>query len=227
VTASTPPGPIAHLRALLVGFHLVAVGLMAVPAPEGAMNRENWKDATVQAELQTWTHKLSHIGISVTVPQLEHHLWGTGRALNQQRTQLLEPFQPYYQFAGTHQSWRMFVAPHRFPAKLEVDIKEKGTWKTIFRQNDPELAWQGQLFNDSRMRSILFRYSWSTYRKHYRQLGRWVANQAGRDFPDARMVRLSWFKYQTLSPEQVRANERVVTQQVRPIELAVNRNARP
>ena len=78
------------------------------------------------------------------------------------RRTVLSPFQPYYRYLGTAQSWRMFVAPHRYPARLHVEIKRPGEeWETISIFGDPEHAWKAEIFEHDTLgefaRSILKR----------------------------------------------------------------------
>ena len=47
---SDRPSAWAHIRTLFIAVHLLAITLMALPAPSGGMSRSAWKDPTVQAE---------------------------------------------------------------------------------------------------------------------------------------------------------------------------------
>ena len=60
-----------HLRALFVVFHLVAITLMALPAPGGAMNRAAWADPTVQGEFAAWTSRINALGVAISQEELE------------------------------------------------------------------------------------------------------------------------------------------------------------
>jgi hypothetical protein len=40
-----------HIRTVLVTLHLIAITLLALPAPEGGMDRQSWQNPTVQEEL--------------------------------------------------------------------------------------------------------------------------------------------------------------------------------
>ena len=189
-----------HIRAALVAVHVLAVVLMAFPAPSGGMRRSAWKDPTVQAELHTWADRLGQ-----DREAFEDRLWGVAVGFMDARKTVLKPFQPYYRYVGTTQSWRMFVAPHRFPGRLHIDVREDGAWRTVYVARDPELDWLGHKIDHDRMRSAIFRFAWKHYRKWFRDFADWLAVEAARDFPEAELVRLRYYKYRTLSPDEAAA----------------------
>jgi len=197
----------AHFKAALIALHLVAITLQAMPAPVGAMRKAEWKDATVQDELAVWTHRLNGWGVSWTQQELEDHAWTVaGKWLATRRT-VLEPFAPYYRYCGTHQSWRMFVAPHRYPSRLHIDIRTGSEWTPVYVGRDPELDWHAGWLDHDRMRSVVFRFGWKSYRRSYRQFADFMAGHAAVEFPDATHVRLRMYKQRTPSPEEVRLGE--------------------
>jgi hypothetical protein len=196
-----PPSLWPHLRAALVTAHIVAIFACAFPSPSGGMNRSSWRDPTVQAEIAAWGERLS-----VPPDVLEEHLWSLATAFMGLRKKALAPFQPYYHHAGTWQAWHMFVAPHRNPARLHIDIDRDGTWETVYISRDPQLRWRAELFDHSRGRAALFRYSWRHYRVPFRHLGEWLARKAAEDFPDASRMRTRWYRYRTPTPEEVRTD---------------------
>ncbi len=188
-----------HLRALLITAHILAVIAAAIPAPAGGMRRSAWKDPTVQGELQAWADRLG-----VEEKTLEDGLWEVAGEYMKTRQKILAPLRPYYRYLGTDQPWRMFVAPHRRPAKLHIDIERDGQWSPIYIARDPQHAWRGDLLDSARFRAALFRYSWKHYRSSFRQFASWIASAAAADFPSASRVRLRWYRYKTPSPAQVR-----------------------
>lgn len=198
----------AHLTATLVLLHLVAVTLMAIPAPGGGMARSSWKDPTVQAELQAWHQTLSPLLPGVDAAQFEEGLYAFASRYMKARGAVLKPFAPYYRYAGTVQSWRMFVAPHRYPARLRIEVERGGAFETVYLARDAEADWLASHLDHDRWRSAIFRFAWKSYRRHYEAFGRWVADRAREDFPDATRVRLSFDKYRTPSPEEVREDRR-------------------
>lgn len=209
----------AHLRGVLVALHIGAVCLMALPAPEGGMNRSAWSDPTVQAELLAWHGRLSVLGLDLEAEELEDLLWEFARGYMEGREAVLGPLDPYYRHLGTRQSWRMFVAPHRNPAKLVVAVRTEGTWEVVYRSRDPEADWRAHQLDHTRTRSVTFRYAWKHYQRPYRRFARWLAREAAVDFPEADRIRVYWWRYRTLSPEAVRAGETPEGSVERPTEL--------
>jgi hypothetical protein len=195
------------LRAAFIALHVVAITLIALPAPVGATNRATWKEPTVQAELAVWRGRLAWLGFPSEPAAFEDALHARAVELLAVRTALLTPFLPYYRYAGTSQSWRMFVAPHTHPARLEVAVERDGAWTTVFRERDATATWNRRVFEQDRARSLLFRMSWANYRTEYIALADWIGRQAAADFPDATKVRVRFMKRATPSAAAVRAGE--------------------
>jgi len=189
-----------HIRALLISVHVLAVILGALPAPSGGMKRGAWRDPTVQDEFAAWRGRLAAVGVEVDAQAFEDQLWAFATRFMAVRGVVLKPFGPYYRHFGTLQTWRMFVAPHRYPARLHIDIFENGRWVNVYEEQHPGPDWKQHLLEQDRFRSALFRYSWASYERSYRQLAAWIAKAAAVDYPEATAVRLRWFKYKTLPP---------------------------
>lgn len=194
-----------HLLGVFVLYHLLGITLMSIPAAGGGMNRTLWKDPTVQGEFEVWTERFNGWGWDITVEELEDELWDFAVAYMDARRSVLKPFDPYYTYTGSTQTWRMFIAPHRYPARLEIDVQEGGAWRTVYKARDAELDWLGTQLDHDRMRAAIFRFPWPPYRGAYGAFVSWVAPQAARDFPDADRVRVRFFKYRTQTPEEVRS----------------------
>ncbi|MCB9744657.1 MAG: hypothetical protein H6741_08565 [Alphaproteobacteria bacterium] len=218
-----------HLLGVFVLYHLIGITLMSIPAPGGGMNRTLWKDPTVQGEFQVWTERFNAWGWDITSEDLEDELWDFAVAYMNARTQALAPFEPYYEYTGSTQTWRMFIAPHRFPARLEIDVEEAGAWRTVYRARDPELDWLGRELDHDRMRAAIFRFPWPPYRGAYGSFVKWLGPQAARDFPEATRARVRFFKYRTPSPEETLRGEAPEGQYTlaRTLELAPLREAAP
>jgi hypothetical protein len=197
-----------HTRGVLLLLHILAVLLMALPAPQGAMRRDAWEDPTVTAEFEAWSERLSHMGYETTSEDLKTELFALANDFTEVRKKVLAPVQPYARYLGTQQSWRMFVAPHRFPTRLHVELKRTGEeWQTISIYQDPVYDWKAELFEQDRFRSALFRYGWRSYGGARKLFNQWLAREAAVEFPDATHIRTRWYKYQTPSPEMVKAGE--------------------
>ncbi len=211
-----------HVRGGLVAAHIAAVVLGALPAPEGGMNRKMWKEPTVQGELGAWADRLG-----MAPDAFEDGLWTLAVGVMRGRRVALTPFQPYYRWAGTTQSWRMFVAPHKFPSRLHVDVREGGEWRSVYVQATPGEGWLEPVLEADRFRSVLFRYAWPSFGRPYDQLVDWLAACAADDFPDADQIRVRWARSRTLPPEAVRAGAvpSVQFHKARVVELAPLRAA--
>lgn len=203
-----PLGP--QLRAVLVVCHVAVITGVALPAPGPGVNRKNWRDPTVQAEFRAWSARLGALGIETTPESLQDRVFELARGYGAARRRALDPLRPWLRLTGTFQSWRMFVAPHRNPARLQIDVELDAAWTPIYRARSREHAWRARVFDHDRMRSATFRYAWLSYRPKYQRLVGWIAARVGEDFPEATRVRVSYEKYATPSPQDVRAGREVV-----------------
>lgn len=200
-----------HVRAALIGLHIFAIVLMAVPSPSGGLSRRAWKNPTVQGEFAAWTARFNAVGVDITQAELEERLWTLAHTYADAHGALLAPFMPYYRYCGTWQSWRMFIAPHRFPSRLHIEIEGPGgRWRTLYVARSDRFTWHRDQFDNDRMRAAIFRYGWRDYRGYYAQFGQWVAREAAADFPRAKRVQLRFWRYETASPEQVRTRNEPV-----------------
>jgi hypothetical protein len=208
-----------HLRAAFFLFHVVAVTLLALPAPSGGMDRRTWSDPTVKAEFDAWRGRLAAIGVELDARSFEDQLFASASAFMDLRAQVLAPFKPYHLYFGTWQSWRMFIAPHTHPTRLEIAVREGEAWRTVFFERSAEATWMRDVLDNDRMRSALFRYAWKNYASTWKEFGGWVAQRAAEDFPDADAVRLRYYRTTTRSAAEVRAGEAEVGEWLPPLVL--------
>jgi hypothetical protein len=98
------------------------------------------------------------------------------------------------------------VAPHRYPARLEIHVRagSSAEWTPVYVARSDEHEWMRRWLDHDRFRAALFRYAWDHYRSTRRQFADWVATQAVTAFPEATQVRVSFVRYRTPSPEEVR-----------------------
>ena len=148
-------------------------------------------------------------GVHYDEEPFEEMVWNLATGYQGTIRVVTDPFRPYYRYFGTHQSWRMFVAPHRNPSILHIDVREGREWVPVYVEGSSEFTWMGETLDHDRVRSALFRYAWPGWTKNYRRLCDWLAIRAAADFPDASQVRFRYWKYRTPTPEQVMADERV------------------
>jgi hypothetical protein len=198
------PGLFAHLLGVFVIYHLAAVVIQAIPDPGVGLRRSAWREPTVQQEFKVWAEFFSGFGREVTVDELQDRLWALAKGFTEGRAAVAKPFGPYARYVGVRQPWRMFVAPHRFPTALVIDVQEGDTWRVVYADRSPEYTWRARLFSHDRMRAAIFRYGWPGYSGIYRDFSRWIARMAAADFPAASHVRVRMFKRRSPTPEEVR-----------------------
>ncbi|RMG99517.1 MAG: hypothetical protein D6705_03040 [Deltaproteobacteria bacterium] len=197
------------LRLAFVAFHLHAVCVLALPSPGAGMRRAAWKDPTVQHEFRTWARTLSSFGIDVEPPELEAFAWRAALAWVDLRRNLTTLARPYAEVVGARQPWRMFVAPHRYPSVLHLEVDEGTGFRPLYVARSRAYAWRGRLLDHDRMRAAIFRYAWPSYETNYHRFVRYLARKAARDVAEARRFRARYFKYRTLSPDEVLRGERL------------------
>jgi hypothetical protein len=197
-------GAVRHLVALFVAVHLFAITLCALPSVGSGMNRSAWKQPTVQGEFQAWTEKFNRLGWAVTEPELEDRLWAFASGYEGVRAKVLAPFEPYFDYCGTWQSWKMFVAPHRFPAKMQIEIDRGAGWGWSTRAAAAARL-DGGLLHHDRFRAALFRYEWEHYKTARREFVDWVAMRAAEVYAEASRARVSFLRYRSPSAQEVRA----------------------
>lgn len=194
---------------MLVLLHVIAITTLAFPAPAGGLDRRTWREPTVQGELQGWRELLASVGWEMDQKTFEDGLYDLASRTMAVREAVIAPMKPYLMYCGAWQSWRMFVAPHMNPARLQVAVGDAEGWHVVFEERSDEYTWRRYMFEQDRMRSAIFRYSWPNYRSGYHDLAEWIARQAAVDFPDATRVRVRFHKVETRSPQAVLAGEEV------------------
>ena len=109
--------------AVFVLYHIAGVIIGAAPSLDGVMRISLWNNPTVQDEFATWSRRLQAWGWGVDSEQLRDHAWRVGKSWSSARRAALSPFRGYQRLTGTHQSWRMFAAPHRHPTRWRIEIR--------------------------------------------------------------------------------------------------------
>lgn len=191
---------------VVAALHVLAITIGALPSPAGGLNRADWRQPTVQAEFEAWAGRLRAVGIAVESEALQDRMHAVAVGWYEAHRTLRAPFEPYYRTCGTHQTWRMFIAPHRFPSRLQIRVEEGGAWRVVYEERDPQATWLGHALDHDRMRSAIFRYGWGRkYESSWRGFGDWVAREAAVAFPDAARVELRFASYRTPTPAETRA----------------------
>jgi hypothetical protein len=196
------------IRAVLVTYHVVAVALLAVPAPYGVMSQELWQERNVQDEFRGWTGHLERIGVRVTPERLQEVLWGAAQDYLKAREVVITPFVPYQRVAGVEQSWRMFGAPNMYPVRLDVLIKEGGRWRRVYVTRSDEFTWMRRWFDDHAFRRIVFKGGWARNKPKYQAFCDWLAIRAARDFPEATDLTVRQYRYRLTTPAEMRAGKK-------------------
>lgn len=190
------------MRAVLVTLHVTALFLSSVPSPEGGMNRKNWKEATVQAEFTLWAARFS-----MTPAEFETQAWAFASAYQGGLDVLLGPVRVWEGWLGTEQSWKMFVAPHRFPARLQIQGRVGADWETVFEERSETARWQAGAFGSERLRSAIFRWSWPGYSKSWHVACEAIAARLLAERPELDAARCRFHRARSPSPEQVLGGE--------------------
>lgn len=192
-----------HLVAAFVLWHALAVLASSLPSPGRGVNRSYWSEPTVQAEFQAWATALGtdlvtfQDGLYVAAVNVQAAV----RAAN-------APFRQYLSVTNTAQSWKMFVAPHRFPTRLQLRAQgSDGSWAVVYEEGDDAPRWRGERFATERMRAAVFAWGWPQNKK------RWASACAGfaRDYfaetAEAAAFQCRFGKGASLSAAQVLAGE--------------------
>ncbi len=167
--------------AALLAFHVLAITLPALPAPQGAMNDVTFQAESTQQLFRDAHGVLSSFGFEGDVADVEAIAWDGGIAWMDARRTALAPFQPYYEHAGTTQGWQMFTLVNRKPGRMELSVDGE----LVYRTNDRDHTWQIDLLEASRMRGLQAQFGWAMSKKRWGELFTFLAERAAVDFPDA------------------------------------------
>ncbi len=190
-----------HLRAALVLFHVTMIFVIAFPAPIGGMDRSNWKVKSVQQDFEAWA-KLLH----VSADAFEEALWQAAVLYMNVRDRAAAPFGPYLRLSGCDQPWRMFVAPVRVMAKLQVLQRVRGAapdaWETLYEERSPTYRWHESMFAQERLRSQIARWPWPGFRGAYGEGCAYFARLAFRERADVEQVQCRFWSAPSLTPDE-------------------------
>lgn len=190
-----------------MAYHLVAILIDASPDPSAGMNRTAWKDPTVQREFTRWASILH-----TDEPTLEDFLWDAAKNLVSVRRVVLVPFRPYLHFVGADQAWQMFVAPHRYPTRLQLQVhsgtgNDEANWTTVFEERSETATWRAERFGSERLRASVFRWGWPNYQEAWHRACRVFAKELLAEHPESDQVRCRFRKTESPSPEDAISNK--------------------
>jgi len=204
----SPRGPVwPHLRGALLLLHLVAITLMALPAPVGSDQRSNYEGPEAEAELQALSDGLARVGLDVPPDAIVDWSVSTSARVLALRRAALAPFQPYYRWAGTRQGYRMFSAVALRGNRLTVEVDRGDGWELLYLARSARHTWRRSQLDHELTRSMLDRYTRKRYRKRYDAVTEWIARQVAVDVPDAERVRVSFRHAPIQTAAQSRAGE--------------------
>lgn len=196
------------VRAVLVGYHVLALVVLSFPTPPSGMQRSAWENPTVQNEFKLWAERLSALGWEMSARELDWMLWGFSKKYVAGREKVAAPFDGYATYGGVRQSWRMFVAPQRYPVRIEVSVRQgAGAWRKVYESRSEEHRWLSHVFEKYRMRRVVFATAWEKEGRQFKMLCDWIAGQAARDFPAATEVQIRQIRYRTPAPEEALAGK--------------------
>jgi len=196
------PSPFTHprwpqVRAVLVALHVTAVLTVACPAPVKSSDAQNWKRATVRAELVAWTKRLRAVGLAVSEQELATLGQTVSTPWSQTRTTILAPALLWLKSIGATQGWYMFTAPDRAPQRFTFALTTALTAAvTPGRASDVEhpvfdfgravhddALIDVDFLSEHRVRRAFFQAAWSE-RPVFRELCVWLAREASARRPD-------------------------------------------
>lgn len=199
------------VRAVLVTYHVLALLVLSFPTPPSGMQRAAWQNPTVQNEFQLWSARISSLGVDMDAKKLDALLWDFSMKYVAGREKVAAPFEPYTRYSGARQSWRMFVAPQRFPIRIEILVRQPDkSWKKVYETRSKEHTWLAHLLEKYRLRRVVFSTAWDQENRHFKMLCDWLAVQAARDFPDGMELQVRQIRYRTPSPEEALAGKEML-----------------
>jgi len=189
-----------QLRAVLITLHILAISLLAIPAPVG-LSHAAMQEAGVQESLATARTVAGALGWEVDQAEATALAHDLGSRYLDARHRVLTPVRPYAQYLGVKQGWRMFSQINPAPRRLEIDLFEGGIWRPIYVARDPELAWMADLMDHERMRGFTNAFSWGKQRPRFRRFSAWLASRAAADFPEATKLKTRMVTVHLVGPE--------------------------
>lgn len=199
---------IPHLIGVFVVFHIVANSCNAIPSIARGVDRRSWSDPRVQHEMSVWSARFG-----MEQRPFEEQLYELVLSYQEVRGFLNTPFDPYMSYAGLRQSWLMFNAGTRVSDRFGVRIKRCALadrscdWEWIYLHADDELDWRRAQIGHPRLRSMIARWGWVTYRERYTAGCQAIAEMAFEDFDDAQVVECGFSRTHLRAPDEPEAPE--------------------
>ncbi|MSQ01606.1 MAG: hypothetical protein EXR71_06905 [Myxococcales bacterium] len=210
-----------HLVAAFVLWHALAMLASSLPSPGRGVNRSYWSEPTVQAEFQAWADVFGtdmatfQDGLYVVAVKVQ---WAV-RSAN-------APFREWLWVTNTVQSWKMFVAPHRFPTRLQLRAQRSDrSWAVVYEEGDDAPKWRGERFATERMRAAVFAWGWPQNKKRWASACSGFAREYFAEVAEAEAFQCRFGKGASLSAAQVLGGETLKEEWV--LERTVQRPTAP
>jgi hypothetical protein len=176
------------------------------------MNQKTLQEENIQANFRDWSATAQGLGIDLDPKDIEELSFTWGNRVLGVREQTLAPFRPYYKYAGTVQRWQMFGYLNRSPGRIEVATCTKPNkrlcartdWQWRFIMGSDDADWMRSRMEQERIRAIVSSFAWKKRKGHFNAVGRWLATQAARDFPDAKILRVRMGTLQIPAPAELK-----------------------
>lgn len=177
------------MRALLVLLHVIAVVVVACPAPVKGGDTKSWRRPGVRAELRSWSTRLGSLGVAVSEADLARFGQQVSTSWSGARNVVVAPFQKWLRAVGATQGWYMFTAPDRAPQRFtftlhtaagDVDVFDFGRAAAPAVVDDgPEAGryYDGAFLAEHRVRRAFFQAAWSD-RPVFREVCSWLVREA-------------------------------------------------
>ena len=188
--AKTSLGWWPQLRTALILMHVAAVLLLSLPSQHRLNNRQVWNSQVNREEMAGWAAALRSVGLDWTREDLTRVLWDFTQDYLRVRSTAIRPVLYYVYVSGMGQGWRMFSNPQRFPARLQVEIRQAGgSFEPVFVARSADHEWRRRQFDHNRFRKLVGRFGRNINRQRYSQLARWIAARLAQDYPAASHAR--------------------------------------
>lgn len=205
-----------HIIAVFVLWHGSAMLASALPSPGAGLNRSYWSDPTVQAEFGTWARMLG-----VESQALQDDIFVVAQRVQSAVEGVRAPFKPWLDLTRTRQSWKMFVAPHRFPTRLQLRVASAGgEWRVVYEEDRPEAQWMARRFGNERVRASVFAWGWPAARTKWKSACTGFARALFDELPDAARVQCRFAKITSPSAAEVLAGQAPAEKWVMPLEVS-------
>ncbi|MEM1022078.1 MAG: hypothetical protein AAGD10_20495 [Myxococcota bacterium] len=174
------------------GYLLAAIFVLSLPQPHKITTRSRWDTNKTRREFAAWGKSLSFLGLEASADEMDAFLWplaqGTGKVVRILRA----PFKPFMRVTGFFQSWRMFSTPNTSTVAwvvVELD-RGDGAFEPIYESRSSTYDWRSFQLSHDRMRKFISKAVRGYETADFVRLGRWFAQEAAHDFPEAEAVRV-------------------------------------